>query len=175
MPTCEPVQCDQEDVSGELRSVHSYGKRRRRRRNAPVGEPREDLLLVQSIQITDKFGFNRNNNPNGKPNDNSTLTSDSAVFVRHHHQDGDSSFDSFCVNAYGVVISCLIFLAVQIAIIAAWTYVWQRNKNATKETQQYINDAMSVTLNVPSSTMSNNVNRTESMCKLYDSSYNRRY
>uniref|UniRef100_A0A1B0GP61 Uncharacterized protein n=1 Tax=Phlebotomus papatasi TaxID=29031 RepID=A0A1B0GP61_PHLPP len=29
MPTCEPVQCDQEDFSGELRSLISYGRKRR--------------------------------------------------------------------------------------------------------------------------------------------------
>lgn len=29
MPTCEPVQCDQEDLSGELRSLISYGRKRR--------------------------------------------------------------------------------------------------------------------------------------------------
>lgn len=29
MPTCEPVQCDQEDGSGELRSLISYGRKRR--------------------------------------------------------------------------------------------------------------------------------------------------
>lgn len=29
MPTCEPVQCDQEDLSGGLRSLISYGRKRR--------------------------------------------------------------------------------------------------------------------------------------------------
>lgn len=29
MPTCEPVQCDQEDLSGGLRSIISYGRKRR--------------------------------------------------------------------------------------------------------------------------------------------------
>lgn len=58
MPSCEPVQCDQEDASGELRSIQSFG--RRRRRSTSSSTPRDDLLLVQSIQITDKFGFNRN-------------------------------------------------------------------------------------------------------------------
>lgn len=29
MPTCEPVQCDQEDVSGEFKSLLSYGRKRR--------------------------------------------------------------------------------------------------------------------------------------------------
>lgn len=29
MPTCEPVQCNQEDIGGELKSMSSYGRRRR--------------------------------------------------------------------------------------------------------------------------------------------------
>lgn len=29
MPTCEPVQCDQDDLSGGLRSIISYGRKRR--------------------------------------------------------------------------------------------------------------------------------------------------
>jgi len=29
MPSCEPVQCDQEDTSGEYRSLLSYGRKRR--------------------------------------------------------------------------------------------------------------------------------------------------
>ncbi|CAB0017232.1 unnamed protein product [Nesidiocoris tenuis] len=67
MPTCEPVQCDQEDASGELRSVNSFGRRRRRRSAGTTSvstsgsDPKQDLLLVQSIQITDKFGFNKRN------------------------------------------------------------------------------------------------------------------
>lgn len=29
MPTCEPVQCDQEDISGEFKSLLSFGRKRR--------------------------------------------------------------------------------------------------------------------------------------------------
>lgn len=29
MPSCEPVQCDQEDISGELKSLISYGRKKR--------------------------------------------------------------------------------------------------------------------------------------------------
>lgn len=133
MPTCEPVQCDQEDVSGELRSVHSFGRRKRKRRST---EPRDDLLLVQSIQITDKFGFNKHGQQRHQL-DNSTGYSDESVYV---HQAADETYENFCVNIFGIVISCLIFLAVQVAVIIAWTYVWQRNKNTIKESHQYIND-----------------------------------
>ena len=137
MPTCEPVQCDQEDVSGELRSVHSFGRRRRRRRST---EPREDLLLVQSIQITDKFGFNKHGQQQRHQQAEGNATSYAGGEAVYVHQTEEDSFENFCVNIFGIVISCLIFLAVQIAVIIAWTYVWQRNKTTLKESHQYIND-----------------------------------
>lgn len=130
MPTCEPVHCDQEDVSGELRSVHSFGKRRRRRST----EPREDLLLVQSIQITDKFGFNKNGQARHQEDNTTTSYGSESVYV---HQSEAETFESFCVNIFGIVISCLIFLAVQVAVIIAWTYVWQRNKTRPPIHERY--------------------------------------
>lgn len=66
MPTCEPVQCDENNFGGELRSIISYGRKRRslnetnvekRVRRDILSSPSDDLLLVQSIQINDKFGF----------------------------------------------------------------------------------------------------------------------
>ncbi|TDG50882.1 hypothetical protein AWZ03_002537 [Drosophila navojoa] len=71
MPSCEPVNCEQDDITAEFRTQTSYGRRRRRdtydqadhqRNSREVRQVlnktnQEDLLLVQSIQITDKFGF----------------------------------------------------------------------------------------------------------------------
>lgn len=66
MPTCEPVQCDENNFGGELRSIISYGRKRRslnetnvekRVRRDTLTSPHDDMLLVQSIQINDKFGF----------------------------------------------------------------------------------------------------------------------
>lgn len=66
MPSCEPVQCDEQSFGGELRSIISFGRKKRsindtnlleRKRRNTLMSPHEDLLLVQSIQINDKFGF----------------------------------------------------------------------------------------------------------------------
>ncbi|XP_057658095.1 uncharacterized protein LOC130895022 [Diorhabda carinulata] len=140
MPTCEPVQCDEEEPNGELRSVISYGKRRRRRSTTSA---QEDLLLVQSIQITDKFGFDKNANK----------TSDSeAVYIQNE--------GGFCINLAGLIVAATVFLSTQLAVIAAWTFIWQRRKLVNK-----LDDNLSVSVSLPSQFGSN---RADSLCKLYD-------
>lgn len=109
MPTCEPVSCDDEFSSGgELRSILSYGRRRRsvnstdevlnirKRRKVDEKANLEDLLLVQSIQINDKFGF-ANKHQQAKPTlataDGSN--SETVFYVPSLDQ-------SFCVNGIGM-------------------------------------------------------------------------
>lgn len=105
MPTCEPVQCDDDEYGGgELRSIISFGRKRRsvngtdvehsRRRRAADDKqnPVEDMLLVQSIQINDKFGFT-NKQTQSKP----TLGGDSSETVFYVNP----SDSSFCVNGIG--------------------------------------------------------------------------
>lgn len=111
MPTCEPVVCD--GGPNELRSVMSYG--RRKRRSTPAA-PTDDMLLVQTIQITDKmFGFEKQRAKN--------VTEDS-VFVRET--------DLTCVNASGAMLAAAAFLAAQLVVLAAWTCSWQRRRAASK-------------------------------------------
>lgn len=98
MPTCEPVQCDENNFSGELRSIISYGRKRRevndtslveRRRRDTLMSPHEDMLLVQSIQINDKFGFA---NKQVKP----AFGSSETVFYA-----SPDAHKEFCVNGVG--------------------------------------------------------------------------
>jgi len=149
MPSCEPVQCDQEESTGELRSVISYGKRRRRRST----NPNEDMLLVQTIQITDKFGFDK------EANRSSSSLGREAVYLPNR--------DGLCVNMAGLIVAATVFLAAQLAVIAAWTFVWQRRRLCNK-----LNDGMSVSVSLPSgmNTMSSGMSssRTDSLCKLYE-------
>ncbi|XP_064072532.1 uncharacterized protein LOC113392897 [Vanessa tameamea] len=110
MPTCEPVICD--GGPNELRSVMSYG--RRKRRSTPAA-PTDDMLLVQTIQITDKFGFDKQKMKN--------VTED-AVFIRET--------DVTCVNASGAMLAAAAFIAAQLVVLAAWTCSWQRRRAAAK-------------------------------------------
>lgn len=157
MPTCEPVQCDQEESTGELRSVISYGKRRRRR---SANEVRDDLLLVQSIHITDKFGFEGKGKNSTKEN--------TSVFVSQ--EDGELIFSNgSCVNLSGIIVAGTVFLAAQLAVIAVWTFLWQRRRSTSYSSK--FSDTMSVNVSMPASSVS----RTDSLCKLYDTGYGRRF
>lgn len=143
MPSCEPVQCDQEESTGELRSVISYGKRRRRR---STGQSQEDLLLVQSIQITDKFGFDKDGNR--------TSLGSEAVYIN------TDPINGLCINMAGLMVAAILFLSAQLAIIAAWTFIWQRRRLSDKLCQD--------TISFPSQL---SASRTDSLCKLYENGY----
>lgn len=158
MPACEPVQCDQEETTGELRSVISFGRRRRRRRSAS-SQSREDLLLVQSIQITDKFGFERD----GKPLSNATSATRDTVYVE---SEDISSTMGMCINLSEAIVAGTVFLVAQIAVIAAWAFTWQRRRQMLKH-----QEALSVSVSVPGM----HPGRTDSLCKLYDAGYSRRF
>lgn len=100
MPTCDPVQCDMEDFSGELRSLISYGRKRRSinetsirsRRETTKSNGHDDMLLVQTIQITDKFGFEKQQQSKPK-----TVSSSETVFLA-----GD--VQTLCVNGLGITL-----------------------------------------------------------------------
>jgi hypothetical protein len=105
------------------------------------------LLLVQSIQITDKFGFERDMNK--------TVDSE-AIFVPNEA--------GLCINMAGLIVAATVFLSAQLVIIAAWTFIWQRRRS-----NKLMGDGMSVSVSLPSGLSSG---RTDSLCKLYESGYN---
>ncbi|GFQ71757.1 ZP domain-containing protein [Trichonephila clavata] len=62
LPNCEPVDCSVKS-HGQTRDFSSMGKRRRRG-TSPYGNgarmaDKDDVVVVQTIQITDKFGFEK--------------------------------------------------------------------------------------------------------------------
>lgn len=114
MPTCEPVQCDDDNFSGgQLRSIISYGRKRRSlndttelvsRKRRKVDEKinmHEDMLLVQTIHINDKFGFASKQQQQPKPTAPTNSNSETVFFVTPEPQ-------AFCVNGLGK-IDCFQF------------------------------------------------------------------
>ncbi|XP_068157916.1 uncharacterized protein, partial [Drosophila tropicalis] len=173
MPSCEPVQCDQEDSSGELKSLISYGRRRRRSTRHTNRPSPEDLLLVESIQITDKFGFDK------QPLEQRNVTMKSfnqkdMVFVANEEVQGQCTM--------GLILAAAVFLFAQFAVIAIWTYLYQRrNKLEPYASHSMTSNAATSfaggsSINSCSSMASNLTNlRTEPMCKLYESSFDGRH
>ncbi|CAO1439784.1 unnamed protein product [Diamesa serratosioi] len=166
MPTCEPVQCDDDEFTGELRSIISYGRKRRslnetmidrrRKRDTNSKNSHDDMLLVQSIHITDKFGFAKQQQP--KP----TISSSETVFYAVPDNQG------LCVNALGLIVAGTAFLLAQLAVIAIWTVLYKR-----RQKQRHF-DQLSVSSHIPQSTTTMTSSR-DSMSKLYDTGYTGRH
>ncbi|MPC39770.1 hypothetical protein E2C01_033319 [Portunus trituberculatus] len=104
-PKCEPVQCQVPSFDGVSRSRFSFGKRKRRE----VQEA--DVLVVQSVHITDKFEFSAKQR---KENEVSVEAQGS------------------CSSFTGVVVAGALFLAAQLVMLMAWSYLWHK-KRATKQ------------------------------------------
>lgn len=128
LPKCEPVVCDVEDYYGMVRRVDSYGRRRRRREVAGAGAKDEDVLLVQSIRIADKFQFDAD--PRGGP-------AGSAAAAGHKHnllrgddphpqvRPGAGGVHRACVTASSLLLSAAVFLGLQVLLAAGWVYLWR--------------------------------------------------
>lgn len=124
------------------------------------------MLLVQSIQITDKFGFEKQQAANNKPKSTSSSSSSETVFYA-------PETSGLCVNGLGLIVAGTVFLLAQLAVIAIWTFLWQRRRkqrtmeHATVASSAYGGSAMQ-TPTLPGS-------RSESMSKLYDHSFASRH
>ncbi|KAH8417434.1 hypothetical protein KR222_004114 [Zaprionus bogoriensis] len=131
IPRCEPVICDN-DENGELKSLLSYGRRKRsvlngtdgvelaikserQKRDVSHQTTDENILLVQSIQITDKFAFNGADANNGEPGDG----------LAKLQLDLGNKTDT-CINGYGFIIAGALFLLLQLTVIAVWDNMQKR-------------------------------------------------
>lgn len=65
-------------------------------------------------------------------------------------------------NFLGLIVAGTVFLLAQLAVIAIWTYLWQRRRKQRQFDQQSIG-----TNSTPTLTSS----RTDSMSKLYESGF----
>ncbi|XP_016951794.1 uncharacterized protein LOC108025726 [Drosophila biarmipes] len=137
IPRCEPVICDN-DENGELKSLLSYGRRKRSVLNGTDGvelaikserQKRdvshqaagdENILLVQSIQITDKFAFNGADAPGGSGSEAGGLDGLAKLQL-----DLGTKSDT-CINGYGFIIAGALFLLLQLTVIAVWDNMQKR-------------------------------------------------
>ncbi|XP_034484455.1 uncharacterized protein LOC117789532 [Drosophila innubila] len=191
MPSCEPVNCQQDELSGDYKSLLSYGRRRRRdlttkvigqrtireTRNKPS---QEDMLLVQSIQITDKFGFVKKEQLQQETSQvKNPAESYDKVFVVN-----EGGVPGLCVNGIGFIVAVGVFLLAQSSVIAIWSFLYRRRQKH----QPYINHFLSATTkyrngcnnsssnsnsnNSGNSTMVNNMPnaQVDSLCKFYGNS-----
>lgn len=108
LPTCEPALCEVEDYYGTLRRVNSSGRRRRREVDG-----REEMLLVQSIRIADKF--------EARPEPRRRKDAEVSY--------SEDAYGFFCLSSAGIAYSVATFVCAQTFVILGWLYVFRRNKS----------------------------------------------
>ncbi|GLG93638.1 Uncharacterized protein GBIM_00994 [Gryllus bimaculatus] len=129
LPKCEPVVCDVEDYYGMVRQVNSYGKRRKRELTSE-GETQEEMLVVQSIRIADKFQFDKTAEQNAK------VWSDVSENIHPN--------ESFCLNGLSLAVATTVFLCAQLLLVATWVLLYQKKwKNSANETKSFPADCQS--------------------------------
>ncbi|GFY47512.1 uncharacterized protein TNIN_237211 [Trichonephila inaurata madagascariensis] len=120
LPACEPADCSMRSFDGVSQRITSFGRKRRKRSSVEEDE----LVVVQTIHITDKFGFDRES----RKMDNSLEEQD--PFANR----GDEIVSNpTCLNMAGLVISCSLFLVAQLVVLLGWAFFWHR-RTKTKPT-----------------------------------------
>lgn len=119
LPFCEPVQCDVQDYLGYQRQIESHGKRKRR---DSAGQE-QNLLVVQTIRIADKFQAPADSSPAkirtaSTESEVAVLSSDTVV----------PTTAPPCLNLLGLLMAGALFLVAQAVLIGAWAFIWQKRR-----------------------------------------------
>ncbi|XP_065569020.1 uncharacterized protein LOC136032661 [Artemia franciscana] len=127
LPSCQPAECDMNDNFGLERSFTSFG---RRRREADIDQ--DEMLLIQTIRISDKF------------------ETESKTDAFKASEGGGTSIaksldNETCSNIVSLFIACGLFLVAQIVLIGAFVYIWGRQKQNKSDNvpsfNPYVNSA----------------------------------
>ncbi|XP_067626254.1 uncharacterized protein [Eurosta solidaginis] len=202
MPTCAPVKCEQADIGGDGKSVISYGRRRRSlngtetiqgtveninhqhklslnqkrhlllrsRRATTTNQPsQEDMLLMQSIEITDKFSFNKEQQQ--QQQQVKTIKNEASKKKALIGKDGVEQ--GHCVNAIGLILAITSFLLAQLAVMAVWSYLYQRRQQRSYFSENLASESAYSLENPSTKTESSLVTKvaTTSRPKIYERTF----
>ncbi|XP_053946412.1 uncharacterized protein LOC128855489 [Anastrepha ludens] len=132
----------------------------------------DDMLLVQSIQITDKFGFDKQQQQ--KQAKLETIARNVSERIDNEADQGH------CVNAIGLILTITVFLLTQLAVIAVWSHLRQQHRQpytseSLSSTSTYVNRKSLSTNNSTLMPKSVPKTRTESLSKVYDRAFDGRH
>lgn len=129
LPKCEPADCAVHSSEGVSQRMTSYGKKKRRKRSLDrqkrASEQEDEVVVVQTIHITDKFGFDR---------ESRKLTNRDDAPRTYVESDVNSS--STCLNIAGLVIASSLFLVAQLIVLLAWAFVWHKRMRTKTSIQK---------------------------------------
>lgn len=165
MPTCPPVNCDVLDYTGQSRQVESYGRKKRsalldldHSRAKRQADP-EEVLVVQTLRIVDRYGRRNNEQSLLAPllKSNSTRQNVIERINSHDEVEFSSTLTKKCVEENTLISGAVIFLVLQVIILAMFVFLWKKKRNVhAKEV-----------ITPPEST-------TDSLSYMYESGFTRR-
>ncbi|XP_054162435.1 uncharacterized protein LOC128960388 [Oppia nitens] len=114
LPSCEPIKCSISGVDGRTSEVHSYGKRRRRKRET------DEVLVEQSLSVSDRFGFQRSQRKLDL-NDENVSVVDSSMDEKIIEQNS-------CKNIFGISLIVLTFILAQTILVVTFACLWSAKR-----------------------------------------------
>ncbi|KAL7647956.1 UNVERIFIED_CONTAM: hypothetical protein RMT77_001572 [Armadillidium vulgare] len=144
-------------VDGNHVDIFAHAKtagesQRRSGRSRREMEVPEQMLVEQTIKISDKFGFKGEKKSKAK----NTSDNQNEEYVSEEDMIFTKDVSGVCINTTGLILACSIFLVVQVVLILVWTAIWHRRRN------NKLGEPLTHTTT------------TESLRQLYDSGYPRR-
>jgi len=162
LPKCEPVKCDVLDYTGQTKAVDSFGRKKRSVERTRRSSNPEELLVVQSLKIVDRYGKREKHQlpqlPGNVEKDVSSIKEDivdDALNV---------VYDTDCLDKSSMITGAVIFLAAQLIIVILFALIWRRNQ---RNSDKGLSMMESPTGSVVSS-------RADSLSYMYDSGFARR-
>jgi len=159
LPKCEPVKCDVLDYTGQTKAVDSYGRKKRSvmERKKRATNP-EELLVVQSLKIVDRYG-KREKQPATIDQDFNSIEENLSEDIANTHV-----YEADCLDKSSMISGAVIFLALQVIIVILFAIIWRRN--------QRNNDKSLGMLESPSGSVVSS--RADSLSYMYDTGFARR-
>lgn len=140
LPACEPVICDVLDYTGQIKSVDSYGRKKRDVSTSMdlFGNPRrvkrasspEEMLVVQSLKIVDRYGKREEQDRQQLEKKTRRLEDDYTLSSGIRNTVADVS-DSLlhtgdCLNKTSMITGAIVFLLAQLFIVVLFALIWRR-------------------------------------------------
>jgi len=162
LPKCEPVQCDVLDYTGQTKSVDSFGRKKRSiiERTKRATNP-EELLVVQSLKIVDRYGKREKQLPQLPGNVGNDFQS---VEENLPEDITNTVYETDCLDKSSMITGAIIFLAAQLIIVIMFALIWRRNQ---RNNDKGLSMMESPTGSVVSS-------RADSLSYMYDTGFARR-
>jgi len=163
LPKCEPVKCDVLDYTGQTKAVDSFGRKKRSvmERVKRATNP-EELLVVQSLKIVDRYGKREKHQPslpNSLDQDFKSIEENISEDIANTHV-----FEADCLDKSSMISGAVIFLALQVIIVILFAIIWRRN--------QRNNDKSLAMMESPTGSVVSS--RADSLSYMYDTGFARR-